>query len=137
VRTRRGYQTRPNLNFWFACDPPAIASKGFDKADFRILIRGWFRFAGRSSAGWNAWLLRRGRGFESRRSRQYSPLLLTLLSTGEFLYNLTAFPGFKLFARIFHEFGEPAGQFVNALRLPSFNRLGWNQFRADTDGGCT
>ena len=78
-----------------------------------------------------------GRGFDSRRSRQSFPLLLTLLGACEFLDDLTALPGFELFACIFHEFGEPASQFVNTLRLPSLNRLGWNQFRADPDGGRT
>src|ERR1700733_14724386 len=64
-------------------------------------------------------------------------LLLTLLGACEFLNDLTAFPGFDLFARIFHEFREPAGQFVNALGLSSLNRLVWNQFRAAPDGGPT
>jgi hypothetical protein len=40
------------------------------------------------------------RGFESRRSRQYFRLLLTLLGTREFLNDLSAFPGFDPFARI-------------------------------------
>jgi hypothetical protein len=48
-------------------------------------------------------------------------LFLTLLAAGEFLNNLTAFPGFDLFACIFHKFCEPAGQFVNRLRLPAFD----------------
>jgi hypothetical protein len=88
---------------------------------------------------WRAVLFVRlsGRGFESRRSRQYFASLLTLLGACEFLYDLTAFPGFELFSRIFHELGEPAGQFVNALRLPSLDGLVWNQFRANPDSGCT
>ena len=53
-----------------------------------------------------------GRGFESRRSRQSLPSLLTLLGASELLDDLTALPGFELFTRIFHEFCEPAGQFV-------------------------
>jgi hypothetical protein len=60
-------------------------------------------------------------------------LLLTLFGACEFLNNLTSFPSFNLFSRIFHEFREPAGQFVNAPRLPSLNRLGRNQFRANPD----
>ena len=37
-----------------------------------------------------------------------------------FLYDQTLFPGFDLVACIFHKLREPPGQFVNALRLPSF-----------------
>ncbi len=50
---------------------------------------------------------------------------------------LTLFPSFDLFSRFLHEFGESAGQFVNALRLPPLNRLGGNQLRADADCGCS
>jgi hypothetical protein len=41
--------------------------------------------------------------------------LLALLGAREFLYDLTAFPRFELFTPIFRDFGEPTGQFVNAL----------------------
>jgi hypothetical protein len=73
----------------------------------------------------------------SRCPRHYFRLLLTLLGGCEFLNDLTAFPGFDLFPRIFHESRESACQFVNALRLPSLNRFGWNQFCADADSGRT
>src|SRR5271157_4327391 len=61
-------------------------------------------------------------------------LLLALFGAGKFLNDLTAFPVFNLLARIFHEFCETTGQFVNAPRLPSLNRLVGNQFGADADG---
>ena len=76
-----------------------------------------------------------GRGFEPRRSLRYSRSLLTLLGACEFLYDLTTFPGFELFACIFHELCESACQLMNPLRLPPLNRLGWNQFGADPIGG--
>jgi hypothetical protein len=79
-------------------------------------------------------------GFESCRRRQSFPSLLTLLTllrACELLYDLAAFSGFELFARVLHEFCEPAGQLVNTLRLPSLNCLSRNQFRAHPDCGGT
>jgi len=63
--------------------------------------------------------------------------LLTLLGAREFLNDLTAFPCLDLFPRVFYELCESAGQFMDALRLSSLDRLVWDQFRADTDGGRT
>jgi hypothetical protein len=42
---------------------------------------------------------------------------------------------FYAFAGLFHEAGKAVRQFANAVRLPSFDRLSWDQLRADTHRG--
>jgi hypothetical protein len=48
-----------------------------------------------------------------------------------------SFPGFDLLAGTSYQFGESTGQFVNALRLSSFDALGRNQFHTYANRGSS
>jgi hypothetical protein len=74
-------------------------------------------------------------GITSLDAAREKSLGFTFLGSRVFLDDLTLFPGFDLVASVFHKLREPPGQFVNALRLPSLNGLGWNQFGAYSYGG--
>jgi len=68
------------------------------------------------------------------RTGKGKPLLLTFISIRELFDDHALLPELDLSSCIFDEFEETARKFLDAVGLPSLNRLGGNQFSTHTNG---